>query len=594
MKTTILKTLFLILFSFSQITGAFATHGMGGEITWRCLGTGEFVFTMKFYRDCNGINAPSSLSLTTSVPGVTTIPMTRIQINDVSPDGYFPNGTSPCPTCLNTSGLSGVIEEHIYQSFPVFLNGTPPAGGWEFYWGECCRTGALTNINNGINLGFRLRAVMYPYNGQNMNPCYDSSPFFIERPVNVVCSGLPVTYQHIAGDQEFDSLSYEFTEPLSDNGAIIPFANGYSVTNPLPGINTLDPHTGEFFSNAWLGGYYAVAIKVKSYKCGVLASENIRELHLVILNSCQPINGNQNQPPVMAPPFADSTGAFTMYADTVYAGDTVNFDINILDTDIFNNATGQMITFNSYGLQYGDSYSDPTSGCLIPPCATLSPPTQPFIGQIGLSANFNWITAPQHLGYSFSCVQFANTYYFLNKSADNFCPANASSSRVISITVLPTIPQPPVINNLGVLECPWGANYTYQWFLERNAIPGATSQSYTPSQPGAYRVLAVAPDGNGNYSEPFMYNPVGIYENNLSAFSVHPNPGNGMVFINSGRTDELEYNILVTDVSGRIIYSDAMINPEYQMDLSRFGKGVLLLQIADKTGNRRFERLIVY
>jgi hypothetical protein len=30
---------------------------MGGEITWDCVGGGQYVFTMKLYRDCNGITS---------------------------------------------------------------------------------------------------------------------------------------------------------------------------------------------------------------------------------------------------------------------------------------------------------------------------------------------------------------------------------------------------------------------------------------------------------------------------------------------------------------------------------------------------------
>jgi len=32
-----------------------ASHILGGEITYRCLGNGLFEFTIKVYRDCNGI-----------------------------------------------------------------------------------------------------------------------------------------------------------------------------------------------------------------------------------------------------------------------------------------------------------------------------------------------------------------------------------------------------------------------------------------------------------------------------------------------------------------------------------------------------------
>jgi hypothetical protein len=139
-----------------------------------------------------------------------------------------------------------------------------------------------------------------------------------------------------------------------------------------------------------------------------------------------------------------------------------------------------------------------------------------------------------------------------------------------------------------------GGNFIYQWFFERWAIPGATSNQHNATQSGTYHVLAVAPDGNGNYSEPFAYNSVGIYENGfLQSLTIHPNPGNGMVFINSKSSEIREYMIEVSDVSGRVVYRDAMNAASHQMDLTGFGKGVMTLRISDLRGNKRFEKLIV-
>ena len=32
-----------------------ASHLMGGEITWECQPNGQYIFTLRVYRDCNGI-----------------------------------------------------------------------------------------------------------------------------------------------------------------------------------------------------------------------------------------------------------------------------------------------------------------------------------------------------------------------------------------------------------------------------------------------------------------------------------------------------------------------------------------------------------
>jgi hypothetical protein len=77
----------LILISDSS----FASHGMGGEITYECQGNGMFIFRVKFYRDCNGINAPTAITIsTTHVIGSIVANLTAQ--NDLSPKGFLSNG----------------------------------------------------------------------------------------------------------------------------------------------------------------------------------------------------------------------------------------------------------------------------------------------------------------------------------------------------------------------------------------------------------------------------------------------------------------------------------------------------------------------
>nr|MBP8824620.1 hypothetical protein [Flavobacteriales bacterium] len=39
---------------------AYATHAMGGELTYQCLGNNRWEVTLNFYRDCNGVAAPTN------------------------------------------------------------------------------------------------------------------------------------------------------------------------------------------------------------------------------------------------------------------------------------------------------------------------------------------------------------------------------------------------------------------------------------------------------------------------------------------------------------------------------------------------------
>jgi hypothetical protein len=73
---------------------------------------------------------------------------------------------------------------------------------------------------------------MYPYNAQNTTICYDSSPFFSEKPSTIICTGYPFKYNPNAVDPELDSLVYSWGQPLDDDfKPVIPFSPGYNVNS---------------------------------------------------------------------------------------------------------------------------------------------------------------------------------------------------------------------------------------------------------------------------------------------------------------------------------------------------------------------------
>ncbi|NNF01288.1 MAG: hypothetical protein HKN22_01250, partial [Bacteroidia bacterium] len=134
-KRILLSLLLVVCVSFLTPTNTYASHLMGGEITWVCLPSGAFKFKMILYRDCNGVPGPASTSLQTNAPAPGgTIPLVLQSQTDVSPVGIGCTGT-----CASPSPFGGNVEEFIYESLPVFLTGVPPAGGWWFAYDNCCR-----------------------------------------------------------------------------------------------------------------------------------------------------------------------------------------------------------------------------------------------------------------------------------------------------------------------------------------------------------------------------------------------------------------------------------------------------------------------
>ncbi|MEP7169316.1 MAG: T9SS type A sorting domain-containing protein [Bacteroidota bacterium] len=593
-----MKKIFLLLSVIFCSYTSFASHGMGGEITWSCDGTGNYIFNVKFYRDCNGIPGPPNIDLSTNVPGVPTINCPLLAQTDISPDGGAGTGSSACVTCV--SGGNGAVEEFVFQSLPVTLPGVPPSGGWAFWWGDCCRSNALTNISGGGTLGFGLRAVMYPVSGQAAGMCSDNSPYFSERPSVIICTGYPFTYNHLAIDPEMDSLNYSWADPIDDIAfpwtPFIPYAAPYSTTNQLPGNPTLDPHSGQLSFNSSTGGYFSTTIEVDAYKCGVKVSEIYRDINVVLINGCSiPIAGN---PPNVPPPFPDSLGNPHSYYDlTVHAGDTVDFDFDAVDFDIWPPANAQILTLHASGQEFGAGFTNAATGCIIPPCATLFPPP-PAIGPALLSTAFHWNTTTDHLGLNYGCVYLGNKYYFVMRANDNFCPANGITNQTISITVLPNTPAPLVNYGGGQLHCLTTGNYSYQWFLDRFAIGGATSPDYAPVAVGYYQVLAVNnATGDGNYSAGITINTVGIENiHSISKLTIYPNPShNGIFQISFASAREENVVIKIRDVMGNTLTSKTLnnITGKYteEINLSPFAKGIYTLEL--KTENGKINKKLV-
>jgi gliding motility-associated-like protein len=477
---------------------AFASHYAGGEITWQCLGNGRFRFIMKLYRECNGItyNNQETILSNSSVPSITMSlypggdPLDGADGNldgktDISPSRVCWDPTleihcHPDPPVPNT----GAIEEWYYtsdQTYPagVLLAGVPPASGWIFSYSSGSRN-PCTNITNASSLNWFLRAVMYPYQGQNTFPCYDNSPEFAERPSTVIGVGYPFTYNHNATDKELDSLAYDWAPALTDAVTPVPYAPGFAYNNPLPGplfnpLNVaavMNAYTGEISYTSYTNGAFVTVTKVTAYRCGVKIAEIFREMQIVLLPNQYP-----NNPPQLAPPFYNPvSGLYDLYVDTVYAGETVDFDITSIDMDLLPNNNPQTLTLEASGQDFGAGFSNPAVGCLNPPCATLNPP--PVItAMVAVATHFHWQTACEHLSHPYpgpGCATTYNIHNFVIKVYDDNCPGPGMNIATITIVVLPKpVLPPPEIHCVAVDPA---GNVTLTW--EPPPDPVGTFDSY--------------------------------------------------------------------------------------------------------------------
>ena len=464
------KLLLVFLFSIWGNIALNATHIMGGEITWKCQGSGFYVFTLKVYRDCNGVPLQFPVFLRVhNHPSVNQINMNLVSQIDISPQC---NGSGPSISCSSPNPGNGAVEEFVFQSPAINLSGVPPPQGWVFTFDNCCRNSAISNlVVNGTQTGITIRAKMFSNGGQNTTPCFDSSPVFAQRPATIICAGNPFTYNHNAFDEDLDSLVYSFAPALDWlNGAsfggasppAIPYFPGYTANSPFPDQSfnannipaSINPQTGEISFTPFTIGNFVTVIKVESYKCGVLVAEIYREIQVVVL-SC-----GANFPPIISAPFQNPQGLYVNFTDTVTVGDMVNFTITANDNGFLPTGFPQTIRVLASGGQFGQNFTNTIVGCTNPPCATLNPAPPVTLNNNG-SITFNWETSCDHINYESDCIVRSNTHTFVLLFQDDYCPAPSYTIATVSVVVnaLPVIDAPSLrclqVQNNGDVQLTW-------------------------------------------------------------------------------------------------------------------------------------------
>lgn len=421
-----------------------ASHVMGGEITWKCSGSG-YVFQLIFYRDCNGVDVnPISENLKVwNYNGLTDIPVHFVSRTDISPKCTQVAGSPQplsCGTGPNAGNGLGAIEKIVYQSNPVNLTGTPPADGWIFTYSNFSLNGNITNVVNPLNYGVTVKAVMYAIPGSSGTGCVDNSPEFLQDPYLVVCSGEMYRYNLNPSDEDLDSVVTVFGEPIDRiegtayNPPIdpdpVPFETGFSYTNPTPDASfnagnipaSLNAQTGELTFQSFTQGAYLMKVVAQSFRNGVLIAEVEREMQLIV-TTCS----NTNNAPIVPGPFGG------LYETTVIAGATVNFTLTATDNEVLQDGTPQSNYLTASGSQFGTNFTA-TTGCDVAPCATLDQ-TPVITGVQGVSTDFSWQTDCAHLIDAAGNYDDEKDFTFVFKVADNYCQIPKTTFQTIVVHV---------------------------------------------------------------------------------------------------------------------------------------------------------------
>jgi len=613
------KAILLLLFLFSSQLSA--SHLLGGEITWKCQSNGTYQFTLVLYRDCGGIALDTVAQTIANNTGV-IISAAYVSTTDIVPSSYL--GTD---TCAGATSGSGLMQKYLYRSGDITLTGTPPVGGWNFSWQNCCRPNSIANVPGST--GYFLRAVMYPYTppgatgplsaGDTTGPtCYDSSPNFLEDPLVVSCQGTNITYNSYGNDADYDSIYFSFATPMEGGsnpgtGTPVTWGTGYSTSSPMPsGAGSTAANlssTGELTFNSALTGSYAMCNRVEEFRYGQLIGAIYRDLPVVVINCTPPIgvcsatsgttkpsldlvplNNNSNTTPI-----ANINGDTTSYIINSQVGDTVKFTLYSTDYNINPDCSSQLINFKPSG-------PDSTQITSLNPGGALS---QTGINTIGFTFVIDSADCLVRSGYN-DIIPY--DYYFT--FSDDQAPINRVNIKRVRINVvklntvvpcLDTIQQQPISNTFNTIP---GDGYfsvshsdtaaSYQWQQNNNGtgwsnlsdnsiFSGTTTDSLVlkgivpPLNNRAFRCLVNSCNiDTTNIAVLTVVDNIGINEI-VKDIIVSPNPTSGL--LNIVLTSSAEYEVY--NINGQRV---AQGKTEGQIDITNLPTGSYQLIINNDDG----------
>ena len=254
-----------------------ASHLMGGEINYKCVGGNDYVITLSLYRDCAGITIANTQSVSISAPSCGQAITTSL------PVVYSAEVTPNCPGTVTTcnGGTVPGMELWVYQD-TVTLGAN--CANWTIAWSSCCRNMAITNLVNAGSEAMYLEARL-----DNLNVSCNTSPVIMGAPVNQMCVNNMFCMQNTAYDADGDSLVYSLQDALSSVGVPIAYNAGYSATAPFTSStgNNFDPTTGNLCITPSQLEVGVVSVRVDEYRNGQWIGAIFRDIQIAVLN-CNP------------------------------------------------------------------------------------------------------------------------------------------------------------------------------------------------------------------------------------------------------------------------------------------------------------------
>jgi len=396
MKNRYLRWL-IAAFSFFLVGAdeAHASHALGAEITYECLGGNQYLVRLVFYRDCGGIAAPGAPAISiNSSCGNQNIGLTLQPPTPPFPpfDQYLVPYELPvfCQASNCGNGNTPGIQEYIYEATVTL----PACADWTMSYDLCCRSADINTIGTPGSQDIYVNAFL-----NNLAAPCNSSPQFDAPARGFLCLNEGNTILATATDPDGDILVYSLYTPLDALNNPVNYNGGYNPNNPLDNSNYTFNNGVIEVTPTSNGQITVVGVMIEEYRNGVLIGRVMRDMQLRVIDNC-PQNPGQD---------------FDINQDGIFDGDTfVLCTESGIQLDIYLNNTVP-------GLNYGIN----ANNLLDFPGATFANvPNGSAPG--GVIGQFNWVPDPTFVG---------TTQTLVLSAFDDNCPVVGFSNFTYQFTI---------------------------------------------------------------------------------------------------------------------------------------------------------------
>jgi len=339
----------LVFFLISAPERAEASHALGAELTYECLGGDQYLVRLVFYRDCGGIAAPTAPTVVISSScGNMNLGMTLQPPEPQFPpfDQYLAPYELPvyCSASNCGSGSNPGLQEYVYEATVTL----PPCANWTMSYDLCCRSAAINTINAPGSQDIYVNAFL----NNVAAPC-NSSPQFDVPARGFLCLNEDNTILATATDPDGDLLVYSLYTPWHNPGASVNYNGGYNPNNPLNnsyynfnnGVIDVFPTTN--------GQITVIGVMVEEYRNGVLIGRVVRDMQVRVINNCPQNPGNDFD--------IDQDGIFDADTIVLCADNPLQLDVYLNNTDPTNNYFINVENLADFGGATFNSTPDPNN-----------------------------------------------------------------------------------------------------------------------------------------------------------------------------------------------------------------------------------------